>query len=279
MAGGDNTAAVGILGAGRMGLPIIGHVVRAGFRAFVYDPDTAKKSLVEEKGGEFLDASDSVAERCRTVMVCVGYEEQLRALMLGGGGLLQQLSGGSVVAILSTVSPEAMREVYDQARPWDVGVVDAPVCRGGWAADAGELLSLIGGDKEVFDRFEPIAHAYSSDIVWTGGIGTGQVAKAVNNLILWACLVADHEGLALANSYGLDTAKLREALEMSSAANHALDDWGKQSMAWAEDDMKIVEEMTAHVGIRLPQTEVTRQICRVLKPWRYRLDQYGRLMA
>nr|WP_283249811.1 NAD-binding protein [Streptomyces sp. TS71-3] len=101
------------------------------------------------------------------------------------------------------------------------------------------------------------------------------MAKAVNNLILWACLVADHEGLALAQRHGVDTDVLREALKMSSAANHALDNWNNQTMAWAEDDMKIVSEMAAATGIGLPQAAVNREICRVLKPRRYDLDRYG----
>jgi 3-hydroxyisobutyrate dehydrogenase len=93
---------------------------------------------------------------------------------------------------------------------------------------------------------------------------------------MWACLVADHEGLALAQRYGLDVETLRSALLGSSAANNALANWGAQTMAWAEDDMAIVAEMAARCGLSLPQSGVTREICRALKPQRYRLDRYGR---
>jgi len=79
-----------------------------------------------------------------------------------------------------------------------VHVVDSPVCRGGKAADEGTLLSFVGGDKEIVERLRPVLGAYSTDIVHTGGVGTGQVAKAANNMIMWSCLIADHEALALA---------------------------------------------------------------------------------
>src|SRR5678816_1286878 len=95
----------------------------------------------------------------------------------------------------------------------------------------GTLLSFVGGSAEVVARITPILRAYSSDVVHTGGVGSAQVAKAVNNLILWACLVADHEGLALAKRYGVDPDKLRSALLMSSATNDALEKWGRQTMA------------------------------------------------
>ena len=84
------------------------------------------------------------------------------------------------------------------------------------------------------------------------------------------------EGLALAQRYGVDIDVLRSALQLSSAANHALDNWNNQTMAWAEDDMKIVSEMSVVAGIGLPQTAVNREVCRVLKPRRYDLAQYGK---
>ena len=117
--------------------------------------------------------------------------------------------------------------------------------------------------------------AYSSDVVHTGDVGTAQVAKAVNNMILWACLVADHEGLALARHYGADIEALRRALLLSSCTNGPLEKWGTQTMAWAEDDMAIVADMAAKAGIALPQSGLNREICRALKPKRYQLDDYG----
>jgi 3-hydroxyisobutyrate dehydrogenase-like beta-hydroxyacid dehydrogenase len=256
-------------------MPIIGHLVRKGFTVLVHDVDAAKEAAVTDQGARFVTSRDEVARECETLLVCVGYEEQLREMMLGDDGMLEKLRQGSVVAVLSTVSPEGMKGLSEAGEKQGVHLVDAPVCRGSWAADAGELLSLLGGTEEAVAKFTEVARAYSSDVVRTGEIGAGQVAKAVNNLILWACLVADHEGLALAQRYGVDIDVLREALKMSSAANHALDNWNNQTMAWAEDDMKIVSDMAVAVGIGLPQTAVNREICRVLKPRRYDLAQYG----
>src|SRR5438067_5358204 len=150
------------------------------------------------------------------------------------------------------------------------------MCRGGRAADEGTLLCFVGGETATVERLRPVLGAFASDIVHTGAVGSAQVAKAANNLILWACLVADHEALALAQRFGLDTEKLRHALLISSAANDALAKWGTQTMAWADDDMQIVAEMAREQGLKLAQSEVTHEICRALKPVRYQLDKYGR---
>jgi 3-hydroxyisobutyrate dehydrogenase-like beta-hydroxyacid dehydrogenase len=258
-----------------MGLPIVGHLARAGFPVTVYDPGPDRQDLIEGRGGRFAATAAEAAGASTVILICVGYEEQIDALLTGPDGLLPRLKPETVVAVLSTVAPDRVIELARAARPFGVQVVDATVCRGGDAADRGELLSFVGGPPAVVERITPVLRSYSSDVVRTGDVGSAQVAKAVNNLILWACLVADHEGLALAQRYGVDTAALRTALLGSSAANTALSNWGRQTMAWAEDDLKIVAEMAATAGITLPQAGVNREICRSLKPRRYQLSEYG----
>ncbi|HUQ25210.1 MAG TPA: NAD(P)-dependent oxidoreductase [Burkholderiales bacterium] len=257
---------VGVVGAGRMGLPIIGHLARAGFHTLASDIDARKKAEVEKRGATW---QADLSGHCEFVLVCVGFDREVGELLERG---LKPRPGG-IVAILSTVHPKSVQELAGKAK--GMHVIDSTVCRGGEAADKGKLLSFVGGPADVVARITPVLRAYSSDVVHTGGVGSAQVAKAVNNLILWACLVADHEGLALAQRYGVDVEMLRQALLKSSATNDALEKWGRQTMAWVEDDMAIVDAMAAERGIALPQAQVTREICRSLKPRRYKLDDYG----
>ena len=244
---------VGVVGAGRMGLPIIGHLVRAGFRTLASDIDPKKRKPVEKRGAAW---QADLAGKCDVILVCVGFDHEVQR----AARARPQAASGRVVAILSTVYPKTVQELARKAS--GMHVIDSTVCRGGEAADKGTLLSFVGGPAEVVARVTPVLRAYSADVVHTGEVGSAQVAKAVNNLILWACLVADHEGLALAQRFGLDVEKLRQALLMSSATNDALEKWGRQTMAWAEDDMAIVAAMAAERGIALPQADVTREICR-----------------
>jgi 3-hydroxyisobutyrate dehydrogenase len=263
------SATVGVIGAGRMGLPIIGHLARKGFRTFAFDLDSSKKKSAEERGAIWAADAAALAGEADFILVCVGFDRQVRALFEKE---LLQAKSSALCAILSTIHPRTVQEL---AKASALEVIDSTVCRGGDAADKGTLLSFVGGSAEAVKRITPVLQAYSADVVHSGPVGSAQVAKAVNNLIMWACLVADHEGLALAKRYGVDVEALRKALGMSSAANAALDKWGTQTMAWAEDDMAIVAEMAAECGLSLPQAGVTREICRALKPRRFKLDQYG----
>lgn len=265
---------VGVVGAGRMGTPIIGHLARNGFPTSACDVNPEREPHVATAGARWVAGAGELAQS-DVILVCVGFDAEVRAL-LAPGGALDTCRPGCIVAILSTIHPDTVRELAAAAAPRGVHLIDSTVCRGGDAADKGTLLSFVGGEAATVERITPVLRAYSSDVVHTGGVGTAQVAKAVNNLILWACLVADHEALALAAHQGVDIEALRKALMISSCANGPLEKWGTQTMAWAEDDMVIVAEMAAQAGIGLPQAAVTREICRTLKPKRYQLDLYGR---
>ena len=266
---------VGVVGAGRMGMPIIGHLARTGFTVLAHDLDTGKRPEAERRGAGWTDDATEIARVAGAVLVCVGFDSEVQEL-LAIGGPLRAAKPGTIIAILATISPKTMQRLATELVAADIAIVDAPVCRGGQAADAGTLLTFVGGAPEVVARLTPVLKAYSADIVSVGAVGTAQVAKAVNNLILWACLVANHEGLALAQRHNVDVEALRRALLTSSATNGALANWGNQTMAWADDDMAIVAEMADDCGLSLPQAGVVREICRALKPRRYQLDEYGR---
>lgn len=268
-------SAVGVIGVGRMGLPIMGHLVRHGHQVRVFDLDRGRKEAVEESGALWCDDLAGVADASEFVLICVGYDRDVSEVVTGEGGLLERGRPGSVIAILSTVMPETVQELAGRGDEHGVAVVDATVCRGSWFADEGTLLSFVGGSAEVYNRLKAVVSAYSSDVVHSGPVGTSQVCKAANNLVLWACLIADHEAFALADRYGVDIEALRQALLMSSATNGALSLWGKQTMAWAEDDLVIVGAMADRKGVGLPQMGLNRELCRSLLPRRYDLTRYG----
>jgi 3-hydroxyisobutyrate dehydrogenase len=266
---------VGVIGAGRMGQPIIGHLARKGFSVHVNDIDAAKRETAETRGGKWDADAKTLARACDAILICVGYDRELREL-LSPKGILNHVPRDAIIAVLSTVHPDTVRELARRGKARGVHVVDATMCRGAWAADEGTLLSFVAGSAEVVSRLRPVLGAFSTDIVHTGDIGSAQVAKAANNMVMWACLVANHEGLVLAHRYGLDVEAMRKALLTTHAANAGLENWGKNSMAWADDDMEIVHAMAKEKGLPLRQAEVVQEICRWLKPVRFQLEQYGK---
>jgi 3-hydroxyisobutyrate dehydrogenase/2-hydroxy-3-oxopropionate reductase len=122
------------------------------------------------------------------------------------------------------------------------------------------LLALVGGRPEVVERSRPIYRTFCSDIAHLGEVGHGQVGKAMNNLLLWINAVGLIEAGRLAESTGIDLPKLREALQTSSGASAALNDWDMISFTWALKDMQIVAKMTDQAGLSLPITGAIKEL-------------------
>ncbi len=263
---------IGVIGTGRIGLALVGHIAKKGFTVLACDADAAKRPDVEARGARWAELSD-IARDAEAILIAVGYDRDLRALV--ADGLIEKVRPGTILAVLSTVEPRTVQELAANGAAAGVQVVDATMCRGGRAADAGTMLSFVGGDADAIDRLKPVISAYSTDIVYTGAVGTAQAAKAANNLLMWACLIANHEALALARRFGVDVDVLRDALLKTGAENGVLRHWGTSTMAWADDDLEIIQAMARHTGMSLPQSDLNRELCRRLKPDKFELDKYG----
>ena len=139
-------------------------------------------------------------------------------------------------------------------------MLDAPICRGRFAADEGTLLALVGGAPDVVARGRAVYGTFCSDYAHLGDVGHGQVGKTMNNLLLWISAVGLIEAGRLAETTGIDLVKLREALLMSSGASDALKEWDMISFTWALKDMQVVAEMTDKSGLSLPITGAIKEL-------------------
>ena len=133
---------VGVIGAGRMGLPIIGHLARKGFRTLGSDVDSSRKATVEARGATWMADAAGLARESDFILICVGFDRQVRALFEKE---LLEAKAGAICAILSTIHPRTVQEL---AKAGALTVIDSTVCRGGDAADRGTLLSFVGGSAE-----------------------------------------------------------------------------------------------------------------------------------
>lgn len=251
---------VGIVGAGRMGLAMLKHLLKAGYSVTVCEIDPANLAKVQDMGAAIAATPAALGRTASFVILGVGYEDEVRQVVLARDGLLETLAAGSIIAISSTVSPDVVKTIEKSARAKGAAVLDAPICRGRWFADEGKLLALFGGSDEVVARGRPVYGTFSSDIAHLGGVGHGQVGKAINNLLLWVTSIGLIEAGRLAETTGIDLAVLRKALMMSSGKSQALEDWDQTSFTWALKDMQIVSEMTDKAGLSLPLTGAVKEM-------------------
>jgi 3-hydroxyisobutyrate dehydrogenase/2-hydroxy-3-oxopropionate reductase len=251
---------VGIVGAGRMGLAMLKHLIKRGHAVTVCDLNPKQCESARAAGADVAATPAAVGKATDFVIIGVGYDEEVDAVVLGPDGLLGTMRPGAIIAISSTCTPEFVKSIDTHAHAKGIDILDAPICRGRWAADEGTLLALVGGKPEVVERSRPIYQCFCSDIAHLGEVGHGQVGKAMNNLLLWINAIGLIEAGKLADSTGIDLPKLREALQMSSGASAALNDWDMITFTWALKDMQIVSKMTDKAGLSLPITGMAREL-------------------
>jgi 3-hydroxyisobutyrate dehydrogenase-like beta-hydroxyacid dehydrogenase len=261
-----NIRRVGIVGLGKMGFPMARHLRKAGFEVSACDISTAARTQAEAGGVKVVASPSAVAAGSDFVIVVVGFDSEAEAVVLGADGLSQSARPGLVVGIASTVAPRTMKKLAGKLDGSGVVLLDMPITRGEGAAESGKLLVMVGGEKSAFEACKPALQSFASSIYHVGDLGAGQVGKMVNNLILWACISANHEGFKLAEKLGVDKERLREALLDSSASNWALQTRPEeQPMPWAEKDMRIVLTEADRLRLSVPLCGVITEVVKSVK--------------
>ncbi|MBS7700619.1 MULTISPECIES: NAD(P)-dependent oxidoreductase [unclassified Chelatococcus] len=255
-----------ILGLGRMGLPMAGHMRKAGLSVKGYDPHPGRMHLLAQSGGEVVEDLATAIAAADAVLVMVGSEKQVTDLFDSPDGLIAHARPGTLVLVISTVSPKFVQALGARAAERGIRVVDAPVCRAEMGAIAGTLLTLLSGPPADCADAELLMRPFSADIEHVGErLGAAQVAKTVNNMILWAAVTANYEGFMLAEKWGLNIAALRRALTTSSADNWSLRHWDRVGeMPWSLKDMEIALATGEELGVAMPVSETVSEELRKL---------------
>lgn len=257
---------VGLIGLGKMGGPMARHMINAGFQVTGHD---SNKAAVESAAADGVRAAANAAEVAREselVLIAVGFDSEAETVVFADDGLLAGARAGLIVAIASTIAPETMKRIVQRAGAAPVRFIDCPLTRGEQAAIDGKMLTMVGGDRELFEACRPVMETYADSIFHLGEVGAGQVGKMVNNLILWACMSANREGMMLAKALGVEPEVLREALLASSAQNWVMQTRAdEQPTPWAEKDMMIVLHEADMQRLSLPLCGVVKEVIKQLK--------------
>jgi 3-hydroxyisobutyrate dehydrogenase len=253
-------ARVGIVGVGRMGLAMLKHLIKQDYQVTACDIDDKQLAKARDAGAAAVATPAEVARAADFVIVAVGYDEEVRQVVLEVDGLLANLAPGSIIAVSSTAKPDTVKALDEQAKGHGVAILDAPICRGRFAADDGTLLALVGGKPDVVERGRAVYRCFCSDYAHLGEVGHGQVGKTMNNLLLWINAVGLIEAGRLAETTGIDLVKLRAALLISSGASDALKEWDGVSFTWALKDMQIVADLADKAGLSLPITGAIKEL-------------------
>jgi len=226
---------VGFIGLGVMGEAMCRNLARkCGKPVIGYDTRPAPLKALAPDGVEAAGSVADLVRRIDLVLMCLPGEPEVRAVCFGDGGVVESVRAGQTVVDMSTVTPSLGREVAAALAAKSVDFADAPIARARFAAIDGTLSITVGGDAKVLERIRPFLACMGTDITHCGGVGTGQVMKLLNNMVVFENLNALAEAYTMGTRFGIDGKFLLETLAKGSADSFVCRNHAIKSMATEE---------------------------------------------
>ncbi|MGY3451775.1 NAD(P)-dependent oxidoreductase [Bradyrhizobium sp. USDA 4353] len=263
--------AVGIIGLGNMGRGMALTLKGAGLAVTGYDALAATREALAAEGIAIVDGIGAVVAAADIVILSLPTAEIVERVVTGSDGVLAHARAGVVIVDTSTSHPETSRRLAGLLKTRGMGFVDAPVSGGPKGAASGTMTMVIGAEDEDLARVLPVLERMSAKRVHVGGVGAGNVAKIVNNLLCAAHLLTAAEALRIAGAAGVDAERLLEGLNAGSGRsgvtqvnvpnwilNGAFD--SGFTMQLMRKDVRLAAQFIGELGLALPMAADTARI-------------------
>ena len=252
-----------------MGEPICANLLRkSGLPVAGFDLRQEPLRRLAGQGLEAAGSAEDVAQQADVLFLSLPGGPELAQL---GTELLDVMRDGAVLVDLSTAPVDLTRELAEKFTARGIAYADSPVARTRFAAERGELCVMVGADAQTFARIEPWLRCFASDVLHCGGIGAGQVAKLMNNMVLFEIGGAVAEALAIGRQSGIEPAALLDALSKGSSDSFCLRNHGQKAMLpqsyperafstrYALKDLEYALALAAEANIAAPGARLARE--------------------
>jgi len=202
---------LGFIGLGLMGQPICQRLLGAGFQLNVWNRTAAKAEGLILQGAQLKSSPAQVAESSEIIGLCVTDTDSVHELLHQKDGILQTIKPGQLIVDFSSISPEATRQFAEAVKQKGADWVDAPVSGGVPGAEQGQLAVMCGGQTTSLNRLQPVFEPLARQVVRVGDVGSGQVAKIGNQMLVSCNALVIAEVLGLAEAAGITIDQLPAA--------------------------------------------------------------------
>ncbi|MEF9899101.1 MAG: 3-hydroxyisobutyrate dehydrogenase [Pseudomonas sp.] len=207
---------IAFIGLGNMGAPMARNLIKAGHQLQLFDLNKTVLAELAELGAQISSSPRDAAQQSELVITMLPAAAHVRGVYLNEDGVLAGVGAGTPVVDCSTIDPQTARDVAAAAAKQGVDLADAPVSGGTGGAAAGTLTFMVGASEALFATLQPVLAQMGRNIVHCGEVGTGQIAKICNNLLLGISMVGVSEAMALGNALGIDTKVLAGIINSST---------------------------------------------------------------
>ncbi|MDH3700309.1 MAG: NAD(P)-dependent oxidoreductase [Alphaproteobacteria bacterium] len=211
---------VGFIGLGNMGGPLARRLVQR-HQLTVHDRRPEMMQGFIDEGATGAASPAELAANCEIVLTCLPTSAEVREVIFGGGGLLEGLQPGAMVADMTTGDPAQTREMAQDLADKGLQMIDAPVSGGPRGANEGTIAIMVGAPDDLFQRVRPVLESISSNVLHAGDVGAGHAIKAGNNLLNLVCRLASFEVVSMLVKNGVAPDKAVGVIQKSSGRSYA----------------------------------------------------------
>lgn len=261
---------IAFIGLGTMGTPMAGRLLDAGFDVIVHNRTRERERALVERGATAAASPAEAAAHADVIVTMVSDTPDVEAILFGPDGVAQGARRDAIVVEMSTIAPEAVRAMGERLAAQGVALLDAPVSGGSEGAQQGTLSIMVGGDAADLERVRTVLEAFGRTITHVGPSGAGQVAKAMNQVIIAGTYAAVAEGLALGMAAGIDVEAAHRALQGGAAGSWGLTHRGPNMLdntyplgfrvRLHRKDLGIALDTAAALGVPIPLAAYVAQL-------------------
>ncbi len=263
---------VGFVGLGIMGRPMAGHLLKAGHPLTVFNRTRVRAEELRRLGAAVAGSPAEAAAAASITITMVADSPDVEEVVAGPQGILEGVRPGSVVVDMSTISPEVERRLDARLRERGASLVDAPVSGGDVGARNATLAIMAGGERAAFERVLPVLKTMGRTVTHCGPVGSGQVAKLCNQILISVTLLGVSEALLFARRNGIDPSVMIDAVRDGAAGSWQLQNLGPKILArdfdpgfmidLVQKDLRLVLEAAGRTASPLPATALVHQLFR-----------------
>ncbi|MEM1236856.1 MAG: NAD(P)-dependent oxidoreductase [Pseudomonadota bacterium] len=265
---------VGLVGAGAMGGAIGARFLETGCRLTVFDLDKAKVAELAAKGAVAAASASEVGARCDVVITSLNSSRIVEIAAFGDGGIVEGMKPGGLIIDMSSIAPDATRQLAERAAEAGLAWVDSPLSGGAPKAAIGQLTLMLGGKADHVARAQGILGHVASNMTHMGGPGAGQTTKLINQVLCGLGFLAVAEATQLALDAGVDAEKIPQALKGGRADSALLQEYMPRYTTKdyrrtgridnMVKDLNMVNDLSRMTGTSMPMTALCTEIHRML---------------
>jgi 2-hydroxy-3-oxopropionate reductase len=261
---------IGFIGLGIMGAPMASNLLRAGYKVYAHRIVAGRHEGLVAQDVVGVASPEEAARSAEVIITMLPDSPIVEAVVLGENGVLGGMKDGAILIDMSTTSISTTKKIASALEKQSLVMLDAPVSGGDVGAREATLSIMVGGPEEAFQKVLPVLQKMGRNITHVGGVGSGQVAKACNQVVVGITIEAVGEALVFAKKNGVDPAKIRDAMMGGFAQSRVLELHGQRmiehnftpggKVRLHRKDLDIVLKEAREVGVYMPGTALVSQI-------------------